>query len=97
MKKFILLFLGILVFDILYSLVYNQFLIDIKPDFLKYPFIVLNFLVSSPAIFVDRNFPFYAPVPVYLAILILIVNVLLQSLLIYTIFFKKKRSDAGLS
>ncbi|WEK69951.1 MAG: hypothetical protein P0Y62_00090 [Candidatus Chryseobacterium colombiense] len=91
MKKFIFLFFGILLFDIIYVFVYDQFLIDIEPNYLKYPFILIKFLASSPAIFFNKLLPFYAPIPVYQSILALIGNVLLQTFLVHRIFFKKKK------
>ncbi|WP_374460164.1 hypothetical protein [Chryseobacterium taeanense] len=91
MKKFVLLFFGILLFDIVYMLVYDQFLIGLQPDFLQYPFIFVKYFVSSPAVFFNRLLPFYAPIPMYLSLLIFIGNVLIQTLLIYTIFFRKKK------
>jgi hypothetical protein len=93
MKRIIFLFFAILLFDIVYVFLYDQFLIDIQPDYLKYPFILIKYLASSPAIFFNQLLPFYAPIPVYQSILVLIGNVLLQTLLIHTIFFKKKKFD----
>ncbi|MDQ0593734.1 hypothetical protein QFZ37_002103 [Chryseobacterium ginsenosidimutans] len=96
MKRIIFLFFAILLFDIVYVLLYDQFLIDIEPDYLKYPFIVIKYLASSPAIFFNRLLPFYAPIPVYQSILVLIGNVLLQTFLIYTIFFNKKKLNKSI-
>jgi len=62
----------------------------IEPYYLQYPFILIKYLASSPAIFFNRLLPFYAPIPVYESILVLIGNILLQTLLIHTIFFRKK-------
>ncbi|WP_312902440.1 hypothetical protein [Chryseobacterium taichungense] len=50
MKKFVLLFFGILLFDIVYIFVYDQFLIGIQPEFLQYPFVFIKYFVSAPAI-----------------------------------------------
>ncbi|WP_143052656.1 hypothetical protein [Chryseobacterium taichungense] len=93
MKKFVLLFFGILLFDIVYIFVYDQLLISIQPEFLQYPFVFIKYFVSAPAIFYNRLLPFYAPIPMYLSLLIFTGNVLLQTLLIYTIFFRRKRKD----
>ena len=90
MKKFILLFFGVLLFDSIYVLFYDQFFIDIEPEFLKYPLLLLKYISSSPAIFFNELLPFYAPIPVYQSIFVLIGNTFLQALLIYSIFFKKK-------
>lgn len=96
MKKFILLFFGVLLFDSIYVLLYDQFLIDIEPEFLKYPLFILKIIVSAPAIFFNELLPFYAPIPFYQSILVLIGNILLQTLLIHTIFFRKKKLDKSI-
>ena len=93
MKKFILLFFGVLLFDLIYVVLYDQFLIDIEPEFLKYPFLILKFIASSPAIFFNELLPFYAPIPFYQSILVLLGNTFLQAILIYSIFFNKKKSN----
>jgi len=91
-KKFILLFLGILIFDILYVFIYDQFFIGIKPEFLQYPLSIIKVLASSPAVLFDPLLPFYAPTPFYKVFLILLGNVFIQTFLIYRMFFKKIRS-----
>lgn len=96
MKKFTFLFFGILLFDIVYSFVYDQFLTNVKPEFLNYPLAVIKVLVDSPAVLFNKLLPFYAPIPVYQSILILIGNVVLQTFLIYTIFFKKKKLNKSI-
>ncbi|MFL9833185.1 hypothetical protein ABS765_03980 [Chryseobacterium sp. ST-37] len=90
MKKFILLYFGILLFDVIYSVFYGSILSSIKIEFLKYPFIIINYLSCSPAIFFNKLLPFYLTIPTYQLILILLANVFLQTLLVYTIFFRKK-------
>jgi len=90
-KKFILIFFGILLFDIVYTFWYDQFLIGIQPEFLQYPLSAIQYLACSPAIFFNKLLPFYAPIPVYQLILIFLGNVFLQTLLVYTIFFKRKK------
>jgi hypothetical protein len=96
MKTFIFLYLGILLFDIIYTFLYDQFLIDIEPDILKYPFAALHILVSIPLVFMNKNLPFYAPIPMYQAIIIFLGNVLVQTFLIYVVFFKKKKLDTSI-
>lgn len=93
MKKFILLYFGILLFDVIYSVFYNSILTEIKIEYLKYPFVLINYLSCSPAIFFNRLLPFYLPLPMYQSILILLANVFLQALLVYTIFFKNKNNQ----
>ncbi|CAD7799562.1 hypothetical protein CHRY9390_00504 [Chryseobacterium aquaeductus] len=92
MRKFILVFFGVLLFDLIYVLIYDQFLIDIEPEFLKYPLLILKFIASSPAIFFNKLLPFYAPIPFYQSILMLLGDTFLQALLIYSLFFNKKKS-----
>ncbi|WBX96679.1 hypothetical protein [Chryseobacterium gambrini] len=92
MKKFILLFLGILLFDILYVFIYDQFFIGIKPEFLQYPLSIIKVLVNSPAVLFDKLLPFYASIPIYKMFLIFFGNILVQTFLIYRMFFKKRRS-----
>ncbi|GAB0155982.1 hypothetical protein CHRYSEOSP005_12440 [Chryseobacterium sp. Alg-005] len=58
MRRLIILFFGILLFDIIYIILYDGFLIDIENEYLKYPFILLKFLISSPAIFFNQLLPF---------------------------------------
>lgn len=93
MKKFILLYFGVLLFDVIYSVFYNSILTEIKIEFLKYPFILINYLSCSPAIFFNKLLPFYLPLPTYQLVLILLGNVFLQTLLVYTLFFKKKNNQ----
>ena len=93
MKKFILLYFGILLFDVIYSDFYNFILTEIKIEFLKYPFIIINYLSCFPAIFFNKLLPFYLPLPTYQLVLILLVNVFLQTFLVYTLFFKKKNNQ----
>ena len=93
MKKFILLYFAILLFDVIYSVLYHSILELITIEFLKYPFIVINYLSCSPAIFFNKLLPFYLPLPTYQLVLILLGNVFLQTLLVYTIFFKKKNNQ----
>ncbi len=90
MKKIILIFVGLFLFDIIYVEIYNQFLINIKPEFIQYPLLIINYLASSPAIFYDELLPFYALIPTYQSILIFLGNVGIQTFLIYWIFFKNK-------
>ncbi|NML56379.1 hypothetical protein [Chryseobacterium cheonjiense] len=91
MKKFILLFFGVLLFDIVYTFLYDQFFIGIQPEFLQYPLIAVQYMACAPAIFFDKLLPFYAPIPMYQSILIFLGNVFVQTLLVYTIFFKRKK------
>jgi hypothetical protein len=58
MKKIILIFFGILLFDIIYVCIYDQFLIGLKPVFLNYPLLLIKALVSSPAILFNKSLPF---------------------------------------
>ncbi|MCD1117936.1 hypothetical protein [Chryseobacterium turcicum] len=97
MKKFILLYFAILLFDVIYSVFYSSIVSAINIEFLKYPFIIINYLSCSPAIFFNRLLPFYLPLPTYQSFLILFGNVFLQTLLIYTIFFKKKNNQKHIS
>lgn len=96
MKKCIFLFSDIFIFDTAYGFLYEQFSGSIEPEFLKYPFILIHFLVSAPAVFADENLPFYAPIPVYQAVLIYFGNVIIQTFLIYTVLFKKKNPDKSI-
>lgn len=91
LKKFLLLFFGVLLFDLIYVFIYDQSLIDIQIQFLKYPLLIIKFIASAPAIFFNKLFPFYAPIPLYQSILILLGNTFLQALLVYPIFFKKRQ------
>lgn len=91
MKKFILTFFGVLVFDIVYTFLYDQFFIGIQPEFLQYPLIAVQYMACAPAIFFNKLLPFYAPIPLYQSILIFLGNVFVQTLLVYTIFFKRKK------
>lgn len=91
MKKFILTFFGVLLFDIVYTFLYDQFFIGIQPEFLQYPLIAVQYMACAPAIFFNKLLPFYAPIPVYQSILIFLGNVLLQAFLVYIIFFKRKK------
>jgi hypothetical protein len=90
-KKFILTFFGVLLFDIVYTFLYDQFFIGIQPEFLQYPLIAVQYMACAPAIFFNKLLPFYAPIPVYQSILIFLGNVLLQAFLVYIIFFKRKK------
>lgn len=91
MKKFILTFFGVLLFDIVYTFLYDQFFIGIQPEFLQYPLIAVQYMACAPAIFFNKLLPFYAPIPLYQSILIFLGNVFVQTLLVYTIFFKRKK------
>jgi hypothetical protein len=90
-KKFILIFFGVLLFDIVYTLLYDQFFIGIQPEILQYPLTAIKYLACVPAVFFNKLLPFYAPIPMYQSILIFLANVFVQTLLIYTIFFKRKK------
>lgn len=90
MKKFILLFIGLFLFDVIYIIIYDEFLAKIESDIIQYPLIIVYYLASSPAIFFNKFLPLYAPIEIYLSILILFGNVLIQTFLIQTIFFKHK-------
>jgi len=90
-KKFILTFFGVLLFDIVYTFLYDQFFIGIQPEFLQYPLSAIQYMACAPAVFFNKLLPFYAQIPVYQSILIFLGNVLLQAFLVYTIFFKRKK------
>ncbi|MDW9381872.1 hypothetical protein [Chryseobacterium sp. JV558] len=91
MKNFILIFFGLLLFDLIYVFVYDQFLIGIRPDFLSYPLALIKALVNSPAVLFNKLLPFYADIPTYQAVLLFIGNVLIQTFLVYRVFFKRRR------
>ncbi|KAA2220378.1 hypothetical protein FW780_15995 [Chryseobacterium sediminis] len=93
MKNFILIFFGLLLFDLIYVFVYDQFLIGIRPDFLSYLLALIKVLVNSPAVLFNKLLPFYADIPTYQAVLLLIGNVLIQTFLVYRVFFKKRRTS----
>ncbi|MBB6329295.1 hypothetical protein HNP24_000245 [Chryseobacterium sediminis] len=93
MKNFILIFFGLLLFDLIYVFVYDQFLIGIRPDFLSYLLALIKVLVNSPAVLFNKLLPFYADIPTYQAVLLLIGNVLIQTFLVYRVFFKNKRAS----
>lgn len=90
MKKFIFVFIGVLVFDVFYNLLYSSFFVEISVPY-RYPFLLLDYLISSPAIFFNPLYPFYAPIPMYQLLLIFLGNVFIQSLLIYRLFLYKNR------
>jgi len=91
LKKFILIFVGLAIFDVLYSDLHYEILKVIDNEYLKYPFIILNYLISSPAIFFDDLLPFYKPLPTYQSILIFLGNVLIQTFLVFQIFFRSNK------
>jgi len=91
-KKFILTFFGVLLFDIVYTFLYDQFLIGIQPEFLQYPLSAIQYMACAPAVCFNKLLPFYAPIPMYQSILIFLGNVFVQTLLVYTIFFKRKKA-----
>ena len=93
MKNFILIFFGLLLFDLIYVFVYDQFLIGIRPEFLSYLLALIKALVNSPAVLFNKSLPFYADIPTYQAVLLLIGNVLIQTFLVYRSFFKKRRAS----
>ena len=90
MKKFTLIFILVLIFDIAYNFLYDILFIDIHYSIIKYPLLFIKYIISSPANMYDRLLPFYSPIPIYQSILFLIGNVFIQSCLIFWIFFKKK-------
>ncbi|VFB03213.1 Uncharacterised protein [Chryseobacterium taihuense] len=90
MKKFSLLYLAILLFDVIYSVLYNAFLSDLENEYLRYSFYFLHYVISTPAVFFNKLLPFYLPLPAYQLILIFLGNVFFQTLLMYSLFFRKR-------
>ncbi len=87
MKRFTIIFFGLLLFDLIYVFIYDQFLIGIKPEFLNYPLSLIKVLALFPAALFNKSLPFYAPIPTYQVILICIGNVLVQAFLMYRFLF----------
>jgi hypothetical protein len=89
MKKFIFLFVAILMFDLIFVSLYDQIFINFEPAYLKIPLLIIKYLVSAPAIFFNELLPFYLPLPTYQSVLIFFANIFFQTFLIYSIFFSK--------
>ena len=90
MKKFIKIFFTILLIDIMI-----HFLYEIKSyigiSIINRIIIFLNFIISYPAILIDITYPFYTNSSLLLVISILIINILIQTFIIY-IIIKKNNS-----
>lgn len=86
-KRFSIIFFGLLLFDLIYVFIYDQFMIGLKPEFLNYPLALIKVLALFPAVLFNKSLPFYALIPTYQAILIFIGNFLVQAFLIYRFLF----------
>lgn len=90
MKKFIKLFFAIFLIDMIIHLLY-EIKSSIGISIINKIIIFLNFIISSPAFLIDRTYPFYANVSLLIAISLLILNILIQTVIIY-IIIKKNNS-----
>ena len=78
MKKFMFLFVFIFLFEIL---------IQILKLFFNNIFLsIINVIISLPLILIDRSYPFYAEGSIILGMSLFIVNVLLQTIIIYVVY-----------
>ena len=90
MKFFFKIFFSIFLIDIIIHLLY-EIKSSIGISIINKAITLLNFIISCPAILIDRTYPFYANVSLLMAISLLILNILIQTVIIY-IIIKKNNS-----
>lgn len=87
MKTFLKIFICTFIIDIAINL-FSQINSSIEISIINKIITFLNFIASSPAIHIDRSYPFYTNGSFLKVISIFILNVLIQSLIIYLIIKK---------
>jgi hypothetical protein len=88
MKRFILIFFGILLFEIGFGLLTLQYTNSI--------FSFIKFLICLPLSLIDRSYPFYAEGSPYFCLFLTLINISIQTLIIIFIYsklnFKNKKN-----
>jgi hypothetical protein len=91
MKKIIKLFFTLFLIDMVIHFLY-EIKSDIGISIINKIIIFLNFIISCPAILIDRTYPFYSNSSLLIGISILIINILIQTFIFYMII-KKNNSN----